>query len=271
MNGNKRKILIRALKIILSVYGVSGIVLWHLQEKILFHPTPLSTGYKFSFQQPNREYLIPLTEDSRLSFVRFFPTDTQHVKGVVLYFHGNRENINRYARFAGDFTAAGYEVWMMDYPGYGKSTGALTEERLYSDADQIYRMAAKRISSDSILIYGKSLGTGIASELASRRNCKRLLLETPYYSMPALAMFHFPIFPAKRMLRYQLPTYACLPQVKAPVTIFQGTKDRIIPYRHAKRLLPLLKPGDEFVTIEMGSHNNLADFPYYHMKLRALL
>lgn len=271
MSEKRRTIFIRVLKVLLSIYGVTGIVLWHLQEKILFHPTPLGSDYKFRFSQPHREYLIPLTEDSRLSFVRFFPADSQHIKGVVLYFHGNKENINRYARFTGDFTKQGYEVWMMDYPGFGKSTGAINEERLYSDADQIYRMAAKRISSDSILIYGKSLGTGIASELASRRNCKRLILETPYYSMPALAMFHFPIFPAKRMLRYQLPTYACLPQVKAPVTIFQGTRDRIIPYRHAKKLQPLLKKGDEFVTIEEGSHNDLAEFPYYHMKLRAIL
>ena len=258
-------------KIVLSVYAVTGIVLWHLQEKILFHPTPLSSHATFEFEQPFREYLLPVSDNSRLSIVRFFPADTLHKKGVVLYFHGNRENINRYARFAEDFTSVGYEVWMMDYPGFGKSTGSLTEERLYKDADIIYRMAAGSVSSDSILIYGKSLGTGIAAELASRRNCKRLILETPYYSIPALAWFHFPLFPVKQMLRYEFPTYACLPRVKAPVTIFQGTRDRIIPYRHAKKLLPLLKKEDEFVTIEQGNHNNLSDFPYYRLKLRAVL
>jgi len=259
------------LKIVLSVYGVTGIVLWHLQEQILFHPTPLTAGYRFDFKQPHREYLLPVTDESTLSLVRFFPADTNRKKGVVLYFHGNRENINRYARFATDFTAAGYEVWMMDYPGFGKSSGTLTEDRLYSDADVVYRMAAGQISSDSILIYGKSLGTGIAAELASRRNCKRLILETPYYSIPELAWFHFPLFPVKRMLRYDFPTYARLPQVQAPVTIFQGTRDRIVPYRHAQKLVPLLKSKDEFVTIKKGAHNNLADFPYYHIKLRALL
>lgn len=259
------------LKVVLSVYAVTGIVLWHLQEKILFHPTPLSLNYKFEFDQPFREYLLPVSDERELSLIRFFPDDTIHKKGVVLYFHGNKENVRRYARFAPDFTAAGYEVWMMDYPGFGKSSGTLTEDRLYKDADIVYRMAAGHISSDSILIYGKSLGTGIASELASRRTCKRLILETPYYSIPELAWFHFPLFPVKRMLRYEFPTYACLPQVKAPVTIFQGTKDRIIPLRHSQKLRPLLKNGDEFVTIEKGNHNNLSEFSSYQSKLRTLL
>ena len=81
---------------------------------------------------------------------------------MVLYFHGNRENINRYAKFADNFTRYGYEVWMTDYPGYGKTTGKLTEKKLYVLANEFYHGQVK-IREGQIIIYGKSLGSGIAS------------------------------------------------------------------------------------------------------------
>ena len=266
-----RRIILRTCGILFFLYLLSGVLLWYFQESLLLHPLPQPPGVPYSLKGSHREWMIPVTDKDSLHFIQFYSQKPSLRKGVILFFHGNRDNIRRYERYSTWLTGFGYEVWMMDYPGFGKSSGTLTEDRLYSDADVVYRMAAGQISSDSILIYGKSLGTGIAVELASRRNCRRLILETPYYSIPELAWFHFPLFPVKRMLRYDFPTYARLPQVQAPVTIFQGTRDRIVPYRHAQKLVPLLKSKDEFVTIKKGAHNNLADFPYYHIKLRALL
>lgn len=94
------------------------------------------------------------------------------------------------------------------------------------------------------------MGTGIAAQLASVRDCKRLMLETPYYDFPAVVSRYLPIYPVRWMLHYELPTHQYLQQVEAPVTLFHGTSDGVVAYKNSKRLLPLLKPADELITIE---------------------
>ena len=205
-----------------------------------------------------------------MSLVKFFPSDTLP-KGVVIYFHGNMENINHYAKFASNFTKQGYEVWMEDYPGFGKSVGTVNEKKLYEEAEQVYLLAASMFEKGHIVIYGKSFGTGIAAYLASVKDCGRLILETPYYSVPALLHCFAPIYPAERMARYKIPTWKYLEEIKASVTIFHGTNDWVVPYRCACKLKSVLKPGDEFITIKNGTHNNLNDFALFHQKLDSLL
>ena len=135
----------------------------------------------------------------------------------------------------------------------------------------IFKMAVKRFTADSIILYGRSLGTGVASELASENNCKRLILETPYYSIPSMAATHFPIYPAERMMHFKFPVFEFLPLVKAPVTVFHGTDDEVIPYRNSIRLKALMKKTDEYISIEKGRHNNLGNFNLFHQKLDSLL
>ena len=260
----------RWLKIIIIVYCVIGIALYYLQNYILFHPVQISSGKAYDFTLPHKEVNIPYSTNSTISIVQFLVPDSA-VKGVVLYFHGNKKNIAWYSKYAPLFTTTGYEVWMIDYPGFGKSTGAFTEQGLYDWALTLYKLARARFTPDSIVIYGKSMGTGIAAQLAGIRDCKKLILETPYYSMPSIIDNYIPIYPVNTMIQYKLPTWQYLSNVTAPITIFHGTDDWIIPHRNAKRLVPSLKPGDEFITVKGGSHNDLHSFPLVTQKLDSLL
>jgi fermentation-respiration switch protein FrsA (DUF1100 family) len=160
---------------------------------------------------------------------------------------------------------------MMDYPGFGKSNGERNEEILYADALQVYKMARARFSRDSIIIYGKSIGTGIATQLAAKRDCKRLILETPYYSIDELFRHYAFIYPVSWMTHYHLPSGENFDRVTAPITIFHGTSDEVIPYDHSRRLLKKAKAPVELVTIENGSHNNLNEFPLFQRKLDSVL
>ena len=160
---------------------------------------------------------------------------------------------------------------MEDYPGFGKSVGERTEKKLYEEAVQVQKMALGKYSKDSIILYGKSFGTGIAAYVASVTDCKRLILETPYYSVPALFSCYAPIYPTTAMSTYKIPVNEYLQEVKYPITIFHGTDDGVIPYRCAAKLKAVLKPTDEFVTIEKGTHHNLNDFKLFHQKLDSLL
>jgi pimeloyl-ACP methyl ester carboxylesterase len=250
-------------------YTIIGIALFFMQDIFLFRPTKLPADYQYKFDMPFRQVDLAVSEEKNLSIVQFTVPDSIR-KGIVLYFHGNRGNINRYAPAASLFTKNNYEVWMIDYPGYGKSTGKRTEQGLYDDALLFYNMAHSKMSSDSIILYGRSLGSGIAAQLASRRDCKRLILEAPYYSMNKLAAYYFFMFPTKFFVKYELPTYSYIENVQAPVTIFHGTGDGVIPYKHA-RLLAEHNKKTELVSIEKGGHNNLATFPAFVQKLDSLL
>ena len=265
----KKKIL-RWTKIFVLFYCIVGIALYYLQDYFLFHPTVLPRNYQYHFNVPFSEVEIPFNKTDTLNMVKFTPVDSVR-KGVVIYFHGNRENINRFAKFSTNFTKLGYEVWMADYPGYGKSVGNRTEKILYQQSIQLYKMASSKYAKDSIVIYGKSFGTGIAAYLAAEYDCKQLILETPYYSIPDLLGAYTLIYPIQRMSKYKIPTYQYLEDIKVPITIFHGTDDWVIPYSCAEKLKEVLKTTDQFVTIQKGSHNDLNDFPLYHQKLDSLL
>lgn len=256
-------------QVVILIYLVLGVGLYFTQSLIIFHPKKLPVEYTYSFNVPFREVNVPVTAKKNINIIQFVVPDSVS-KGIVLFFHGNRGNINRYASYSSYFTKNGYEVWMIDYPGYGKSTGKRTEKILYDDALVMYKMAIDKVPVEKIIIYGKSLGTGIASQLASVRDCKQLILETPYYSMAKLAAEYFFIYPVKPFIKYELPTYKFLEYIKAPVTIFHGTKDGLIPIEHSYWLKNKY-PHINLVQIENGRHNNLAGFRIFHENLDSIL
>ena len=252
----------------IAVYLLAGVILYFLQDKLLFPPEVLPVNYQYKFDVPFQEMLIPVNKKVKLSAVLF---KAENARGMVLYFHGNTANINRYAKYMPDFTRNGYEVLIMDYREFGKSTGELTEAALYEDALLMYRVARARFAPWQIVLYGRSIGTGVAAQLASVRDCKRLILETPYYNLADVASSTAPIYPVGMMLDYKLPTNEFLPKVTAPITIFHGTNDNTVPYESGKKLEEFFKKGDEFITIKDGQHNNLNDYPLFHAKLDSVL
>lgn len=268
MQFNKKRIR-KWLTILLLLYGLMGIAIFYLQEYFLFQATPLRRDHNYDFPNPYREVNLSYTENENLNIIQF--ETSKPVRGVVLYFHGNRKNISWYAKFAPMFTEMGYEVWMIDYPGYGKSTGKITEIKLFDYASQLYKLAGKKFSADSIIIFGKSIGTGIAAELAANVKCRRVILETPYYSLSTVAGRFFPIYPMEQLTRVNIKTWEYFPSIKAPVTIFHGTSDNVISYNNASLLKPLMKPSDEFITIPGGGHSNLRKFPVFEQKIDSLL
>ena len=269
MSVNVKKIL-RIIKIAVLIYCAAGIALFYLQDKFLFHPKSLTKDHLFNFDQRFEEIRVPFNDTDTMSLVKFLPAIGNR-KGIVVYYHGNMENVEHYADFAKPFTSSGYEVWMEDYPGFGKSTGKITEEKLYAQAEEVKKMADAAFNPGNIIIYGKSLGTGIAAYVASHTNAKLLVLETPYYSIPALFNSYAFIFPAERMSTYKIPTYSFLKNVNYPVVIFHGTDDGVIPYRCAKKLAGVLKPTDKFITVPGADHRNINASKIYYTAIDSLL
>jgi pimeloyl-ACP methyl ester carboxylesterase len=270
----QKKLIRRWAKVLVLVYCVIGISWYYAQEKLLFQPAVVDRKTAYAFDQPFKELNIPYDAATNLNVIQFRATDRPAdslAKGVVLYFHGKGGNIPGYAPAAAGITAKGYEVWMLDYPGYGKSTGVFNEKKLYEYALIFYKLARSRWQPARIILYGQSLGTGIAAQLASVRDCRRLILQSPYYSITSVFRRYLFLYPVGMMLHYRFPTYEYLPAVAAPVTIFHGDADGTIPYSNGARLKPLLKRGDEFVTVPGGGHNDLHNFPLFKEKLDSVL
>lgn len=269
-----KKIVFRWVKIFLLVYCVVGIAWYYGQDWLLLHPVKMDRNEAYDFSEPFTELNLKYDTATNLNIVQFKATDRPAdsvAKGVVLFFHGNSNNIAHDGPHAIDLTSKGYEVWMMDYPGFGKSTGGRTEKELYAYSLVFYKLARSRWKPSQIVLYGRSFGTGLAAQLASVRDCRRLILDCPYYSMTSIFRRYLFLYPVAMMLHYHLPTNEYLPAVTAPVTIFHGDADGVIPYSNSRLLEPLLKPGDEYVTIPGAGHNSLHDSPLFEEKLDSVL
>jgi pimeloyl-ACP methyl ester carboxylesterase len=235
-----KKLIFRWGKLVVLLYCLIGIGWYYGQEALLFHPTVVDPKTAYTFGQPFTELNLNYDKETNLNIIEFRATDRPAdslARGVVLYFHDSKGNIARHAPHAADFTAKGYEVWMPDYPGFGKSTGSHKESALYAEALVFYKLARSRWQPSQIVIEGTGIGAGIAAQLASIRDCQRLILEDGFYSLTASWRKYFFLYPVGTLLHYHFPVYQYLPAVTAPVTMIHCDE----------RLKPLLKAGDEFI------------------------
>ncbi|MFD1615017.1 alpha/beta hydrolase [Gelatiniphilus marinus] len=243
-------------------------LLYFLQEKMLFFPTVLEQGYQYRFSKPFEELFLKTDNDAVINAIHF---KAENPKGVILYFHGNAGNLSRWGLVTEYFVEKQYDVLIMDYRTYGKSTGKLSEKALYTDAQFCYDYLKAHYPENGITLYGRSLGTGIAAYLAFKNKPKQLVLETPYYSITDVAKTRFPMLPVETLLKYKLPTHQYLEGVSCPITIFHGTQDRVVPMDSAKKLLNLNMENLNFVTIDGGNHGDLINYDLYHREIKKIL
>ena len=243
-----------------------GSALYLLQEKFLFRPSVLPQNHIYQFSYDHEELFLNTAEDAVINAIHF---TVERPKGVLLYFHGNAGDLQRWGEACEFFVEMNYDVLVMDYRGYGKSTGPMSEAALYNDGQQCYNYLLQRYAEEDISIYGRSLGAGIASKIASTNQTKRLIMESPFYSVEDVAKGRFPIFPLKKLLRYELPNYKHLQKVNCPITIFHGTNDHVVPFSSGEKLSK--EKNVQFVPIEGAGHNDLITFETYRSAVTDLL
>jgi len=254
--------------IIVIIYVMIGGLLYTLQEKMLFLPSVLADDYTFQFDTPFKEVNLKPEKEVLINALHFKAEQSQ---GVILYFHGNAGDLSRWGHIAAHFVKYDYDVFVIDYRTYGKSKGELSEQAFFDDAQYCYQYLMKTYNEENIIVYGRSLGTGIAAHLASNNKPQHLILETPYYSIADVAQHRFPIFPVKYLLRYHFKTFEVLPNVNCPIHIIHGTNDKIVPYESGKKLTELGIKNLSFVTLKEGEHHNLNTFNTYHKTIASIL
>jgi len=251
------------------LYIIVTLGLFLLQESLIFFPTKLSPNYEFEHFKDYEERYYKIDNVTCIHALHF-KTQLPR-KGIILYFHGNARCLFDWGFVADDYTKLGYDVMMPDYRTYGKSIGKLSEQALHDDARMVYDDLLKKYAPEDIIIFGRSLGSGIAARLASEVKAKMLILETPYLSLHHLAKKKMPILPISLLMAYKMDTSSLIDRIPYPIHIFHGTNDGLIPYEHAVQLEKLSGQTNQLITIEGGGHNDLSNYAIYQEKMRMIL
>lgn len=254
---------------ILVIYVAISVLLYYLQDYFLFKPEKLPKEFLFAYEnQKVEEYNIE-TRDGAVINGLHFKTDSP--RGVVLYLKGNSKSIKGWGKFAVDFTRHGYDVIMVDYRGFGKSTGRRTQKALKHDLQYIYNKIRERVSEEYIILYGRSLGSGFATKLASTNNPKMLILDAPYYSLTKVTSRYMPFMPLSLLLKFPMPTYKWLKYVNCPIHIIHGTNDKLIPFKSSVKLSKIKPKRTRLWPVIDGGHKNLNNFESYHRMLGEII
>jgi hypothetical protein len=239
-----------------------------VQERLIFKPEKLSQHFTFKYDVPFRELFFDVEAGVRINGLHFH---REKPSGLILYFHGNTRSIKGWAKYAADFYRYNYDVVLVDYRGFGKSTGKRSESGMLKDMQFVYDTLLVQYPEDHLILYGRSMGSGFAAKLASDNRPRYLILDAPYYSFSKVVERYLPFLPLRYVLRFKLRSDRWIRKVECPIYILHGTRDWLIPIRHSERLQQLNPARTTLIRIEGGGHNNLPDFPEYHNFIRDIL
>ena len=263
-----------------ALYVILSVVLWAMQEKITF-PAPraplpdlmqtLGYGERIELRMQDGTklvgwYLPPAPEDA--GGRRKSPV------AALLWFYGNGETIGAIWPIIRDFRPPQAALLVLDYPGYGASGGRTTEAGIYEAADLAYDALVQRPDVDRrrVYVYGRSLGSAVATHTAATHDVAGLILESPFTSARGMAARHYRIFP-RFLVRLRLDNIGTMRRIHCPTLIFHGTADMLVPITMGRDVAAAAGGPVEFVMIDGAGHNDTYDIggQAYRQKLAAFV
>jgi fermentation-respiration switch protein FrsA (DUF1100 family) len=246
-----------ALIIGLLGYVLLVAALFFGERAMLYHPTATRIRPADAGLPQAEEVELDTSDGEKLVAWHVPPRDG---KPVVIYFHGNGEIVPWRVERHRATIADGTGLIALNVRGYGGSTGTPTETGLHRDAEAVYAFAAARYAPQRIVLWGHSLGTGVAVRLAATKPVGKLILEAPYSSIADIAASLFPFVPVRRLMRDQFHSDAWIGKVHVPLLIMHGARDDVIGIRFAERVFALANEPKRFVRYDRGGHNDLDDY-----------
>ena len=251
-----------------GVYVLICVLFYFFQDYFFFRPEILPNTFTYNYPYDFEEKTFNMEDGGVINAIYF---KVPNSRGVIYYLKGNSKSIKGWGKFAKDFLGNGFDFFMMDYRGFGKSTGKRTEHILYSDAQHLYKWLSKSYTEDRIVVYGRSLGSGIAARVASWNHPQMLILDSPYFNFKYNIKRYLGFIPLNWLLRYQLRTDQYVKVMNSPVNIIHGNKDWLFPIENSRKLQAIDSNNIKLFEIEGAGHNNLPDYAEYHQCLYDLL
>ena len=252
--------------VVSGLYVVICVTFYLIQESLIFISKRYNDKLRYKLAAPYEEVFIDTPQGGLINGILI---KRQESKGVIFYLHGNTGGLNRWCYMAEELTHFGYDVFAIDYRGYGKSKGSRSEEKMHADVEVCWEYIRLRYDNIEKVVWGRSLGSGFAAPLASKFNPDKLVLETPFDSLLDVAQRQFPFLPNTFLLRYPFRSDLHARDIECKTLIIHGTKDIIVPYRSALKFFNRIKNSGkaEMVTVVGAKHNNLNAFPLFRDKL----
>lgn len=236
-----------------SYAGIVGLM-YLAQRSLMYFPETVRTAPAEAGFPEAQETVLNSSDGTRVIVWHVPPKEN---KPVFLYFHGNGGSLRyRVPRFK-NLTADGSGLVALSYRGYGGSSGSPSEEGLLADADAAYAFAAAQYPTSKLIVWGESLGTGVAVALAAEKKADGVILEAPYTSTADIAFAAYPFIPVSLLMKDQFRSDARIGKVKAPILILHGQRDNIVPFAYGRRLFELAPEPKQFVPFPAGEHENL--------------
>jgi len=238
----------------LCLYTGFAATLYFGQRSLMYFPDPVRTTPPQAGLPEAEE--ITLTASDGVGSIAWHvaPRDG---KPVILYFHGNggalRYRVARFQRLIAD----GIGLVALEYRGYGGLSGSLSEAGLIADAEAAYAFTAARYPAQQIVLWGESLGSGVAVALAAEKPVGRVILEAPFTSTAAVAAIRYWYMPVNLLMKDQFHSDARIGKVAAPVLILHGVKDRTVPFAMGEQLFGMTKAPRHIVRFLDGGHEDL--------------
>ena len=243
----------------LLLYTAVLALVWWKQEALLFAPQTLAADHRFDRGADVHDSWVDVP-GARLHALHL---RLPQPRGVVFFLHGNGGSLDNWFVHLDFYRRANFDLFMVDYRGYGKSSGRIdSEAQLHADVRAAWDSVAPRYAGLRRVILGRSLGSGLAAALAVQVQPEGTVLVSPYFSMQALAAEHYAWVPGA-VLRYPLRSDITLPQIRGPVLLVHGEKDTLIDPSHSLRLQALL-PRARRLIVAGAAHNDLQRFPAYY-------
>jgi len=260
LNAKLKARLLDWLKLAACVALGFPVLIYFLQEKLIFFPQPLTEDpLKANTGAAIEEVSLLAADQVRLH--GWLVKASAAPAPLLIYFGGNAEEVSWMASTAGQY--AGWSLLLFNYRGYGRSEGKPGEAALFADALQIYDYAAGRAQGGRVAVMGRSLGSGVAVYLATQRPVAGVILVSPYDSVESVAKGIYPYLPIGLMLKHRFDSWSRAPQIKAPLLCLVASDDRVIPRPHSERLYAAWGGPRQWREIRQSAHDSIAGAPEY--------
>lgn len=250
----RMEVLVPVLLIAIGGYAALTGMVYLIQEKLLFLPGEARYGDPSGIGLTYEEIRLS-TEDGESLQAWWIPRSD--ARGTVLFFHGNAGNITTRLETIRTLHRLGLNTFIIDYRGYGASSGRPTEKGLYRDAESAWRylIGERGVPPAEIVLYGRSLGAAVAIWLAERVPEGALIAESGFTSVPEIGAYHYPYLPVRMLSRMQFDSLARIGNCRSPVLVIHSREDEIIPFSHGERLFEAAAEPKRFVELS-GTHEN---------------
>lgn len=241
--------IIAVLAVAAAVYGLrwfQRVNLYFPDSGIVAYPSALGLNYED----------VSVTTKDRKIVRGWYIAAVRPEAPVILFAHGNGGNISHRLDKAAMMHSLGAGVLIFDYRGYGKSEGSPSERGTYMDAESFYDwLVARGVKPEKIILYGESLGTAVATEMAIRHKCAGLVLESAFTSVVEMGKRIFPYLPVRFIVTYKYDTLSKIKGINCPLLVFHSRTDEIVPYDMGKRIFEEASEPKKFIEFQ-GGHND---------------